>query len=417
MTIQILHGDCREVLAELPAESVQCVCTSPPYFGLRSYNGGAAEIGTEETPASYVAALVDVFRQVRRVLRPDGTVWLNLGDSYVNNPSTSEIPRSEQGNGTGAFGIYGEHQHQARKASPNKATPMIQSGLKKKDLIGIPWRVAFALQEDGWWLRSDIIWSKPNCMPESVTDRPTRSHEYIFLLTKAERYFYDADAIREPHTDTNTGRYAAQLRHGTTNGPIITTNPNPDNNTWHRSGLPGVGRTAGGWDPAGRNRRSVWTIPTAPYPGAHFATFPEKLVELMVLAGSSPQACECCGAPWRRVVEIDRTQDNRRYRDWRDSGWPTDENGKAAMTGNPIQCTNPRAPTVTTTGWSATCACSNVGSGRSVILDPFFGSGTTGKVAIKHGRDCIGIELNESYIKEQAEARTNGVQTSLVSLI
>jgi len=272
VSAQIIQGDCRDVLATLPSGSVQMCATSPPYFGLRKYSDSDAEIGQEQTVAAYVAALVEVFRGVWRVLRDDGTLWLNLGDSFVNNPSTTTIPRAEQGNGSGAFGIYGEHQHQARKGTPNRATPMIQEGLKKKDLIGIPWRVAFALQADGWYLRSDMIWNKPNCMPESVTDRPTRSHEYVFLLTKSTRYFYDQDAIREPHqrlwNERNGGSWAHPEKQ-----------PNGSNAGHHSGAYPLP-------NPAGRNKRTVWTIPTRPYAGAHFAVWPEQLVEPMVLAGS-----------------------------------------------------------------------------------------------------------------------------------
>jgi DNA modification methylase len=191
-TVTTLVGDCREILNSLPGNSVNCCVTSPPYFGLRDY-GAAGQIGLEETPAEYVAALVEVFKEVKRVLRPDGSCWINLGDSYAMS--------SMRGGDKPLSGNVGAHKGYAL-GSIKAGKRNIPIGLKPKDLIGIPWRVAFALQEDGWWLRSEIIWAKPNAMPESVTDRPTKSHEQIFLLTKSSKYYYDADAIREPHSSS-----------------------------------------------------------------------------------------------------------------------------------------------------------------------------------------------------------------------
>jgi DNA modification methylase len=251
--LTIHGGDNREVMRTLPAESVQCVVTSPPYWGLRDY-GTPGQLGLEPTPEAYVAAMVDVFREVRRVLRPDGTLWLNLGDSYA-------AARSYQ--------VTDSKHIDVGNTMPAK----VPEGLKPKDLVGIPWRVAFALQVDGWYLRSDIIWAKPNPMPESVTDRPTKSHEYLFLLSVSERYHYDADAIREPSIHAGTVVKAS----------------NPDTAKNGQKGQ--FGATALGFTQHdtivadGRNRRSVWTIATKPYPGAHFATFPEALVEPCILAG------------------------------------------------------------------------------------------------------------------------------------
>jgi site-specific DNA-methyltransferase (cytosine-N4-specific) len=333
-------GDVREVLATMPAESVHCVVTSPPYWGLRDYgtglwdggdpdcdhtrppggtgadpkyganrgNAGGAptpmgdtcvycgarrvdqQLGLEPTPDAYVQNMVEVFREVRRVLRRDGTCWLNLGDSYNANV----------GAGFNANARIGQQDTR------------VASGLPPKNLLGMPWRVAFALQADGWYLRSDIIWAKPNPMPESVTDRPTKAHEYLFLLTRSPRYFYDADAIREK-VDQPT-RYAGTFRHG----------KYVNNSTYNNSGSLGPGEEVytelDGH--TGRNRRSVWEIATEPYPAAHFATFPQALVEPCVKAG-----------------------------------------------------------------------CPEGGT----ILDPFMGSGTTALVARKHGRRSIGIELNLEY--------------------
>lgn len=250
----ILQGDCLETLKTLPAELVQCCVTSPPYFGLRDY-GHDGQVGLETTPEEYVGKMVDVFREVWRVLRGDGTLWLNLGDSYAAN-------RSYQVNSTKGGAKHGPGQSVGGKGS------IVPDGLKPKDLIGIPWRVAFALQADGWYLRSDIIWSKPNPMPESVTDRPTKAHEYLFLLTKAERYFYDAEAVKEK---SDKGHNGSSFDVGKTMSA--------------REHLAPVGtqpRTETGY----RNKRTVWNVSTQPYPGAHFAVFPPKLIEPCILAGS-----------------------------------------------------------------------------------------------------------------------------------
>ena len=262
--VTIYHGDALTVLQSLPAESVQCCVTSPPYWGLRDY-GVSGQLGLERTPEEYVAKLVVVFREVRRVLRDDGTVWLNLGDSYC-------------GGGRGCEGKGWEQGESKNKILPSK-TP---SGLKPKDLIGIPWRVAFALQADGWYLRSDIIWSKPNPMPESVTDRPTKSHEYIFLLTKSARYFFDADAVREP-MESGPSDIRKMVEGRERIGGMV---KDLDDHLAKASRYTNIGQKRSVGDPSnGRNIRTVWTIATAPYPEAHFATFPRKLVEPCILAG------------------------------------------------------------------------------------------------------------------------------------
>ena len=250
MTHHTLHlGDCREILQTLPEQSVNCCVTSPPYFGLRDY-GMAEQIGLEPTPERFVAELVGVFREVRRVLRDDGTLWLNLGDSYAVN---------------GGGRAYGASDGAVGRAEAPGFPRRAPQGLKPKDLIGIPWRVAFALQADGWYLRQDIIWHKPNPMPESVTDRCTKAHEYIFLLSKSARYYYDADAIKEPANKNAAG----SLFHA---GKTAT----------HQLGRASTIERA---ETDARNRRSVWTIATQPYSGAHFATFPPALVEPCILAG------------------------------------------------------------------------------------------------------------------------------------
>ena len=264
--IELYHGDCLQVLKELPAESVHCVVTSPPYWGLRDY-GTDGQLGLEETPEQHVTKIVEVFSEVRRVLRTDGTLWLNYGDSYAASGQPGKSNLAELGKRYSGVGH--------KRDTVIKPVKTVPPGLKPKDLCGIPWRVAFALQADGWWLRQDIIWHKPNPMPESVTDRCTKAHEYIFLLTKAARYHYDADAIRE-----KTGNEMSSREYDTKTASGA---------AWKSGGVKnyaGANKKDGGRShPNGRNRRSVWTIATAPYPGAHFATFPPKLIEPCIMAG------------------------------------------------------------------------------------------------------------------------------------
>jgi DNA modification methylase len=258
----LFEGDVLKALRRFPAESVQTCVTSPPYWGLRDY-GVPGQLGLEPTPDEYVAHMVEVFAEVRRVLREDGTLWLNLGDSYAGpNNGYSGDDRPSNKAGSLASGNRG-----ARAAGQVRK---MGNGLKQKDLVGIPWRVAFALQADGWYLRSDIIWHKPNPMPESVTDRPTKAHEYIFLMSKSPHYFYDIDAIREPLDHPN--------RSGTNPRLAI------DN-----TGLGAHGSAVNGGinsNPLGRNKRTVWTVTPKPYKGAHFATFPPALIEPCILAGT-----------------------------------------------------------------------------------------------------------------------------------
>lgn len=271
-TATIYNDSAINIANLLPPESVQTVVTSPPYYGLRDY-GVDGQIGLEETPEQYVAALVEVFRAVREVLRPDGTLWLNLGDSYwgsggANN--NSGITGRRPGAGVERDERHGPVSYRQRWGN--------HGALKPKDLIGIPWRVAFALQAAGWYLRSDIIWAKPNPMPESATDRPTRAHEYLFLLSKSERYYYDADAIAEPAVSKDPSRTTFKRQGGKMAAVKI---PGEARGS-HRANRKDTAPTGT------RNRRSVWTIATKAFPEAHFATFPERLPELCILAGSKP---------------------------------------------------------------------------------------------------------------------------------
>ena len=251
---KIYIGDCREGMRQIPENSVQTCVTSPPYFGLRDY-GHAGQIGLEQTPNEYVQQLVEVFREVWRVLQDDGTLWLNLGDSYVSSATGSQ--------GNNSSNLQGRKTTQCKAGERPDKTGF---GLPAKNLIGIPWRVAFALQADGWILRQDIIWHKPNPMPESVTDRCTKSHEYIFLFSKQQKYYYDNEAIKE-----------AALP----DAVIRDREPTKLNNTPGRKRMNGL--TVNDYET--RNKRSVWTVATKPYTEAHFATFPDELITPCILAG------------------------------------------------------------------------------------------------------------------------------------
>ena len=253
---KLYHGDALDILKQLDGESVQCVVTSPPYWGLRDY-GVDGQIGLEKTPQEYVSKLVALFREVKRVLKDDGTVWCNLGDSYVSSPA-------------GNFGENMPAPADGGRYRENKPK-MNYDNLKPKNLVGIPWRVAFALQADGWYLRQDIIWHKPNPMPESVTDRCTKAHEYIFLLSKNKKYYYDAENIKEKSFSQpgTAGSWDGNRDFGLPNGQA-------------RFAKPNLGGSSDGF----RNKRSVWSINTQPFPEAHFAVFPQKLIEPCILAGS-----------------------------------------------------------------------------------------------------------------------------------
>jgi DNA modification methylase len=268
---KIYTGDCLEHLKVMPPGLFQCCVTSPPYYGLRRYiedddPAKCFEIGLEETPEAYVQKLVDVFREVRRVMKNDGTLWLNLGDSYNGS------------NQSGGMGVVNNEKYHKTKDVKQIGTKRIK-GLKPKDLIGIPWMVAFALRADGWWLRQDIIWHKPNPMPESVTDRCTKAHEYIFLLTKSARYYYDAEAVKEKQEESSLQR----LKRGW-NGNGMRDYPNGPQN--HLKDY--MGKSDAEIDilrETGANKRSVWTVTTKPFSEAHFATFPEDLIKPCILAG------------------------------------------------------------------------------------------------------------------------------------
>ena len=322
------------------------------------------QMGLEPTPDLFVAGMVELFREIRRVLAPHGTCWVNLGDTYNSRLDGSH------------GGWNGSTPEPQRTKNDGAKVPISAPGMKPKDLCGIPWRFALALQADGWWLRSDIIWAKPNPMPESVTDRPTKAHEYVFMLTKQPRYWFDTEAVREPHT--------------TADDPRNRNGYEPERGAWVGGGVnDGRTRTSGAstWPSGGRNVRSVWNIATQPYPEAHFATFPEELARRCILAGCPVRVCRVCGKPSERIVETDGS----RWAERKENG-EGPRHGVSGVKPSYSVGANPR----TDVGWSD-CGHNNWRPG--VVLDPFIGSGTTAKVARDHQRHAIGIELNEEYLR------------------
>jgi DNA modification methylase len=475
--LTVYSGDCREVMAAMEPESVQCVVTSPPYLGLRDYGieptvwggeahehewGGSAGVrssspqqsrngqqgvvgprdmhpsaqrtafvssmgnfcpcgawlgvlGLEPTIELYVAHLVEIFRGVRRVLRKDGTVWLNMGDSYASGTKGSGGDGTSSGlnckrDAGGGFHPEG-HANGASRYEPRR---MDLGSLKPKDRMMVPARVALELQADGWWLRDEIVWAKPNPMPSSVTDRTTPAHEMVYLLTRSARYFYDAEAIKE--AAINEGRVVSY--------DGSQKNTGHENNTYPGSSGPRDILVSG------RNKRSVWTIPTAPYPEAHFATFPPKLVEPMILAGTSERGC-CpeCGVPWDRETTKVRPDLSQFAPHEQDQPWNDESDANYAAGRLSGQEWN-RLGSTETTGWHPTCkhrpripltpspetAALGIGDATltltprqlvpCVVLDPFGGSGTVGMVSRALGRRSILIDLNSGYLAQMLKRAT-----------
>ena len=393
---EIVIGDCLESLKKMDDCSVQSVITSPPYWGLRDY-GEDGQVGLEGTPKEYVDKMVEIFREVRRVLRDDGTLWLNLGDSYISAKS-DYMPTQTLAKGNKRDYIQKDSGY---GYPPNRRS---QQGLKSKDLVGIPWRVALALQADGWWLRQDIIWSKPNCMPESVKDRCTNSHEYIFLLTKNKKYYYDNEAIKEPivtvanrvggnQRDTRLTSHAGAVSSGSGGNSGINQAKKKIREQLEKGLTPM------------KNKRSVWTIKPMPFKGAHFAVFPEELVETCLLASTSEYgACGKCMKPYHRLIEksggVPSTESERGF-EWNSmkGQWKTDKSTEVG------------GATTKTVGWGVDCECAD-DIKKCVVLDPFGGSGTTAVSALKHGRKAILLELNPEYAKI-AEDRINNFKTEV----
>lgn len=390
------------MLSKMPSECVHCVVTSPPYWGLRDYDV-EGQIGLEATPAEYIGKVTAVFRELRRVLRNDGTLWLNMGDSYSTNP-----------HGTGAT-FDPKYPNGRDRSEGNRANRVSQAaaGIKPKDLVGMPWMLAFALRADGWYLRQDIIWAKPNPMPESVRDRCTKAHEYIFLLSKREEYFFDAEAIKEPsslyshsrgkgmnpkcrkegqHSRMREDRDPRHLARGerAPSKACIEAKRSKQNESFSLA----VNQVV-----THRNKRSVWEIPTSPFPEAHFATFPPRLVMPCILAGTSEHGCcPYCLTPFERITDQVDTGLKQKTAD----GWDTGEGAHGTIHRNGREAGKASQPVMATRtiGWRPGCNCSGLFDQKPIpctVLDPFAGAGTTGLVSARLGRKFIGIELNQEY--------------------
>ncbi len=386
---ELLQGDCTKVLATLPAASVQCCVTSPPSWGLRDYGAGG-QLKLEETTEAYISNMVLVFREVWRVLRDDGTLWLNLGDSY------SGVAGNARGEGAGD----GQERVKSMGFEALPKRKDLEGGLKHKDLAGIPWRVAFALQADGWYLRQDIIWHKPNPMPESVTDRCTKAHEYIFLLTKAGKYFYDSEAVKE------RGVMVAGDSAGSTQRDTQETHGLGGGNSGINLAKQKLATELQEKGYSTRNKRSVWTVTTKPFRGAHFATFPPDLIEPCILAGTSENGqCPKCGKSWKRIMEKIGVSTyekmggkNGGYKKMREESMRRGETGVGDTRDSNGNIVWYEATPKKFVGWQPDCVC-GLDPIASVVLDPFSGAGTTGLVAVQHGRRYIGIELNPDYLE------------------
>lgn len=441
----LYRGHALDVLRALPDRSVHCCVTSPPYWGLRRYglppavfggklgcghlwepqrsykdsparDGGEGvgfhdpettreqrwtvsefcatcgawrgELGLEPSPDLYVAHLVEVFREVRRVLRDDGTCWLVLGDSYSGSWGNYVAPGS-----TSAKALDKRRKDRYGTFRPPMAARDGRFGLKPKDLVGVPWMVAFALRDDGWWLRSEVIWHKPNGMPGSQKDRPTIAHEHLFLLAKSRRYFYDEFAVREPLTSGPSDLRKMVEGRERLGGKSLT-NGDLRNAASMRSN---IGRKRGVGDPGGRTRRSVWTVATVPFKGAHFATFPPALVRPCILAGTSDYGCcAACGAPYERVTEGGLTAHDGETATAYENGMAANRLAllRQAARERGGEYVNERR----TVGWRPTCSCA-APAVPCIVLDPFLGSGTVAKVARELGRRVVGIELGERYVE------------------
>lgn len=372
--LELYVGDSRIVLPELPAESVDCVVTSPPYWSLRDY-GEPGQIGLEDDPLEYVASLVKVFGEAHRVLARHGTLWLNLGDTYASKPRGSDVgwEKSRLTNP----GLLQKRQVASLRSTGERHRGKV-AGLKEKDLCMIPARVALALQEEGWWLRSEIIWAKPNPMPASMTDRPTVSHEHVWLLAKSPRYYFDQEAVREP---------AAMRTIADTRQPFS-----------YPGGAGGGDASRNGkghpvpTPQAGRNLRTVWTIPISPFGGDHYAAFPPELARRCVKAGCPPEVCRTCGEPRERIVE--RGDPILQADTWSATGAASYDDEAGGYVQSESSSTLKHVVPTTTIGWTD---CGHGDYRRGVVLDPFLGAGTTALVARELERHCVGVELKPTY--------------------
>jgi DNA modification methylase len=416
MTWRIDVGDCVDLLPTLEADSVHCVVTSPPYWGMRDFGVPGrhwyqmefapasglppmlirdhdAVLGMEETTWQYVAHMVFVGRLLRRVLRPDGCWWLNLADCYAG-------PNNKARGGDAAkFGSRGCADQNATRAKSHE--------LPDKQLVPMAWRVAMALQADGWWLRGDHVWEKPNAQAESVYDRPHRCHEYVFLLSPSRRYFWDDVAVRVPASRLTSDRGVQRSASKASAAYTATGRGRP--------------RAGGGWTAATRAAyttralRTVWKIATVPFRGSHLATFPPALANLCIASGTSERGCcPSCGAPWKRIVDRRRVLDGQPVTtSWNDGTFnpratgytrfsPRNSKGGTGVGKHRYRCT------VETSGWAPTCRCDAGEPVPCTVLDPFAGAGTTGLVATAMGRHFVGIELSPEYARDAQRRIADG---------
>lgn len=418
---KIYHGSSLDVLKTFPNDFIDCCITSPPYWCLRDY-GVKGQLGLEKTPEEFITKLADIFDEVKRIMKPTGTFWVNIGDSYANN-------------GSGGYGkTVGRDKSTLQGKMPpigtmitTKKIPLL---LKPKDLVGIPWMLAFELRRRGWYLRQEIIWNKPNPMPESVTDRCTKSHEQIFLFSKSKKYYFDVEAIKttvksehkningapgQPKHSMNQPRLNKKFRpNGIVRDRLLDYDskekklrPNTSRGEFEKeSYIP---------EPSGKaNKRSVWTVPTQSFKEAHFATFPEKLIEPCVLAGTSEHGC-CseCGKPYERIVEKETAFQSGSGKAKIPMGWH--QSGSLRHASKDVRINSGKnvdsiqsnsgeydirmgpVNSSKTTGWKSTCKCKSKIK-PPIVLDPFMGAGTTAMLSKKKMRDYIGIELNKKYI-------------------
>lgn len=428
-SVTLWHGDSLEVVRQLDSGSVDCIVTSPPYYGLRDY-GIEGQYGLEESPAAYVETMRALFAEARRVLADDGTLWLNIGDSYSSSSSNNGGYSSKS-----TLAGFTSAQTKGRAANESLEPRALRPGIPAKNLLGIPWRVAFALQDDGWILRNDIIWAKPNAMPESVTDRLSTRHEHLFMFAKSRRYWFDLDPIREalarPDVDGSTWVFGGANKASAT-GRQLTKVYTPDDR--------------------GRNPGDVWAIPTQPYPDAHFAVMPQALASRAIQAGCKPQrrGCDCddvvatpSNKGGQRDVDPTPTNGRRGMNRERINGEGTRPITKREQRGHAEQLRHhehraeieamagpafahyirtdssgarPLPPELladlTDRGWlNPVPPCDHEIGGPGVVLDPFSGSGTTGLAAAKHGRKYVGIDLNADYL--DLSLRTRLAQAAL----
>lgn len=370
---KIFNEDCRETAKKLPTNFLDMIVTSPPYYNLRDY-GHESQMGLEQTPEDYVAAMVQLFADLRPALKDTGTLWINIGDTYATTGGARTGPQAMHA----SCRKYGKAHTSELQRRRNHS---LYEKIKQKDLIGIPWMLAFALRADGWYLRQDIIWNKPNPMPESVADRCTKSHEYIFLLSKSEKYYFDNEAIKEAATSAD-GSHQTKAK-----GEFEGKNKFNTGNEAFRSIV------------TRRNKRSVWTVATKPFNGAHFAVYPHELIAPCIMAGTSDKGnCKTCGGPWERILEpvinVGHTgQTETAYDEQSTSGRLAKLRQAAREMG--MEYTSEKK----TVGWRPTCSCVENEPAPALVFDPFMGSGTTASVAKSLGRNYLGCELNPDFLK------------------